>query len=207
MQVSAQQSSAEPLVLLLSGDGNWATFPRELASALAAQGMPVLGLLSRTYFITRRTPSEVAMDLEHEVRRQLRARDRNSLVLIGYSRGADVLPFVFNRWPLDLQRRVRGMVLVGMHDYAGFRFRLPDLLLYIHWPGELPLRPELDRIAGLPLLCVRGEHEHHSFCAHPVPGMTVVRHQGGHYVGNDTALIQRLASDVREFASADAGDP
>jgi len=200
--VPAQQSSSAPLVLLLSGDGNWTTFPRELGNALAARGAPVLGLRSRSYFLTWHTPAQVARDLERAVRHYLQVWDRSSLVLVGYSRGADVVPFVYNRWPADLQRRVRGMMLVGMHDYAGFKFHLPDLLFYVRWPAELPLRPELRRIADVPLLCVRGEYEDNSFCSHPVPGMQVLRHQGGHTVWGDTALIRRLVDQVMDYQRA-----
>src|SRR5262245_36159766 len=53
-----------PLVLLLTGDGDWAAFVRDLANGVAARGAPVLGFKSRSYLSTPRTPEESAAALQ-----------------------------------------------------------------------------------------------------------------------------------------------
>jgi len=169
-----------PLVLLLTGDGDWAAFVRDLANGVVARGAPVLGFKSRSFFSTPRTPEESAAALEAAVMAQLAAWDRRKLVIVGYSRGADVVPFVVNRWPEELRSAIRQIVLIGLGDRASFEFHLEDLVLDISRPEDVPTLPELEKLAGIPLLCIRGAEEKASGCAPSIPGMKTVVHGGGH---------------------------
>ena len=67
--------------------------------ALARGGIPVAGFDSLPrYFWTARTPQRVADDLDRLIR-YYAAWQRDDVLLIGYSQGADVLPFALNRLP------------------------------------------------------------------------------------------------------------
>jgi type IV secretory pathway VirJ component len=179
------------MVLLLSGDGDWAAFVREMAALLAAHGAPVLGLKMRSYLSEPRTPEESAVLLEEAVRAQLASWNRTELIVIGYSRGADFAPFVFNRWSAELRAQVTAIVFIGLSEYASFEFHLQDLLRDVVRPEDVPTRPELARLSAIPLLCVRGEEELESFCRQPVPGMRVLTHEGAHRAqsGDGTAEL------------------
>ncbi len=87
------------LAVLLSGDGGWAGLDRELADELAAKGVSVVGLDSLRYFWRARTPEGLAADLERIVRYYAGAWQKSRVLLIGYSQGADVLPFAVSRLP------------------------------------------------------------------------------------------------------------
>jgi type IV secretory pathway VirJ component len=187
--VPAAPGGTGPLLLVLTGDGDWAAFVREVAEGAAARGTPVLALKSRTWLSDPRTPEESAALLDAAVRSRLAAWDRDDVVILGYSRGADLAPFVVNRWPEDLRARVRRIVLVGLSERAGFEFHLEDLVRNVERPTDVPTRPEVEKLAGIPLVCVSGEDEPDSFCAHPVPGMRTVVHEGGHRATGDTAAI------------------
>jgi len=146
----------------------------------AAHGAPVLGLKMRTYLATPHKPEQVAADLEPVVRGQLKEWDRNDIVIIGYSRGADTAPFVVNRWPSDLRARVRSLGLIGLSDNASFEFHWEDLAIDVSRPTDIPTRPELEKLAGLSILCFRGEDEQKSACARPTAGMRTIVHDGKH---------------------------
>ena len=178
--VPAPAGTDGPLVLLMSGDGDWAAFVRELAESAAARGAPVLGLKSRTWFSEPRTPEQSAALLETALRAQLAAWNRKDVVIVGYSRGADLAPFAVNRWSEDLRARVRKIVLIGLSEGASFEFHLEDLVRDVARPTDSPTRPEIEKLTGIPLVCVRGTEEEDSFCARPVAGMRVVAHEGGH---------------------------
>src|SRR5262245_24180384 len=94
-----------PLVLLMTGDGDWVEYMSNLAAAAAAAGSPVLGLKSRSYLSEPRKPDDVAAAVEKAVRSALADWQRDDLVIVGYSRGADMAPFIVNRWPDDLRAR------------------------------------------------------------------------------------------------------
>jgi type IV secretory pathway VirJ component len=187
-----------PLVVLLSGDGDWVAFTRGIAESAGARGAPVLGLKSRTWFGTPRAPEESAAMLERAVRAELAATSRDELALVGYSRGADLVPFVVNRWPEDLRARVRAIVLIGPSRRASFEFHLEDLWRDVERATDVPVRPEIEKIKGIPITCVRGEDETASLCLDPIAGMRSLVHEGGHRASasSDTADIVLRALEL-----------
>ncbi|HZF31135.1 MAG TPA: AcvB/VirJ family lysyl-phosphatidylglycerol hydrolase [Gammaproteobacteria bacterium] len=178
-----------PLLLLLSGDGDWVDIMSDLAAAAAAAGSPVLGLKSRSYLSEPRKPADAAAALEQAVRGALADWHRSELVIVGYSRGADMAPFVVNRWPADLRARVRGIAFIGLSEYASFEFHFDDLLHEVRRTTDVPTRPELEKLADIALVCVHGEREHDSFCENPVAGMRVATHSGAHRATSDDGSI------------------
>ena len=109
------------------------------------------------------TPDEMAAALVPVVRGQLGDWGRSSLMVVGYSRGADLAAFVVNRWPEDLKARVRGIGFVGLSERASFEFHYADLALDIARATDLPTRPEVEKLIGTPMWCVRGADEGDSF--------------------------------------------
>src|SRR5215211_6085592 len=82
----------ELLVVLLTGDGGWAPADRALTRELTARGVPVIGLDAPAYLARQRRPDELAQDLARVIRHYLRAWGRERVVVVGYSRGADLAP-------------------------------------------------------------------------------------------------------------------
>jgi type IV secretory pathway VirJ component len=84
-------------------------------------------------------------------------------ILIGYSRGADLVPFMVARVPARLRER-----LDAVNDY--------------------PVPPEPQRLRGLRLLCLSGERERGSLCPELDSDLArVTTHGGGHVVSRDAA--------------------
>ena len=196
VRVEAPPGTSGPMILLLSGDGDWAPFPRQLGELAAAHGSPVLGLKMRSYLSQRRTPDEMAAALAPVVRGQLADWGRSKLMVVGYSRGADIAPFVVNRWPKDLRAQVSGIALVGLTERAGFEFHIDDLVLDIARPTDLPTRPEVEKLVDMPLWCLRGADESDSFCDRPVTGMRVATHAGSHRAGRDDGTAQLVLHEL-----------
>ena len=197
-EVRASQGSGSTLALMLSGDGGWAALDRGVAAGLAAHGIDTLGWDSLAYYWKFRTPEEASGDLERVLRHYLDAWDKARVVLIGYSFGADVLPFLFNRLPPDLRSGVDLVALLGAGPAATFEFHLSDWLSSSPSGMTRPVLPELRRLSPTPLLCVYGADEKESIC----PGLTgdgvLVRglpgdhHFGGDYGGLADLILQVL---------------
>ena len=88
--------------------------------------MPTVGLNSLKYFWTERTPEETARDVARVMRHYLAAWNKQRVLLVGYSFGADVLPFVVNRLPPELRARVASVSLLGIDSNASFEVRVAD---------------------------------------------------------------------------------
>lgn len=195
-EVQANGTSGE-FALLLTGDGGWAGLDQELAARLAASGVPTVGLNSLKYFWKERTPDETARDVARILRHYLSAWHKQRVLLVGYSFGADVLPFVVNRLPSDLRAKVASVSLLGIDGNASFEINISD------WAGTgaggPQTRPEVGRITGLPVLCLYGEGEKDSICP-GLPEAAIRREQigtGHHFGGEYATLADRILAFAR----------
>jgi type IV secretory pathway VirJ component len=201
VELPAKQPSGDLLAIIVSGDGGWASIDRDVAEDLARHGVPVVGLNSLQYFWTARTPEGAAADLQRIARHYLAAWGRQQLLLIGYSLGADVLPFMVNRLPADLLGRVRLVVLLGPGSRTSFQFHLTDWLG--GGGGDRPVLPEVAKLAGKPLLCIYGQAEKDSLCPHIGSLGKVVSFSGSHHFGGDYAsLAERILRELQPAAAS-----
>jgi type IV secretory pathway VirJ component len=184
------------LAVLLTGDGGWAPADRSLAAAFARHSVAVVGLSSPSYLKEGTTPAQASADLGRILRHFLAAWDRERVVLVGYSRGADIGPFMVSRLPADLRDRVVLTALLGPGASASFRFGLFDILRSHTSSGGLPLGPEVAKLRGTPVLCIYGTGDKGAICPSlQSAGLAraVVRH-GGHAVRGDegSALVDTI---------------
>jgi type IV secretory pathway VirJ component len=189
----AARSGSEPsdsFAILMSGDGGWAGLDQDIATALSAQGIPVVGLDSLRYYWTPRTPDSLAADTDRIIRYYLSRFGKKTVLLIGYSQGADVLPFAVNRLPQATRARVALTAIMGMSEHALFEFHVSSWIADDN--SGPPTLPEVNRIAGMPVLCIYGEDEKDSLCpkldAHR---FKVVKVKGGHHFDGDYAGLAR----------------
>ena len=178
-------------VVLLSGDGGWAGIDKSLGTAFAAQGVPVAGFDSLRYFWGARTPEELAADLDRIVRYYAARWSRREVLLVGYSQGADVLPFAFNRLPAATRASVRLVALLGPGQKASFEFHLTN---WMGPSGDRPIAPEALKLSAASTLCIYGQEEKDSLC----PALSPAHAQamplaGGHHFGGEyDALAMRI---------------
>ncbi|MEP7312855.1 MAG: AcvB/VirJ family lysyl-phosphatidylglycerol hydrolase [Pseudomonadota bacterium] len=187
------------LALMLSGDGGWAGLDEGLGAEMVKRGVPVVGVSTLKYFWKERTPEETTADMARVLRKYLAQWKAKEVVLIGYSFGADVLPFVINRLPADLRARILTVNLLGLAQKAGWEVHVAG------WVGDAdenarPIAPELDKLGSLPLLCLYGEGDEESTESCKVfarPLMTVAKIGDGHHFGY---LYGELADTIVAFA-------
>ena len=177
--------------ILISGDGGWAGIDKAVAAALAARGIAVVGLDSLRYFWNERTPHSTAADVDRIVQHYMAAWDRKEVVLIGYSQGADVLPFVVNRLPAPTRAHVRLAAMLGLGERAAFEFRLTDWLSPDDDDG-LPIEPELRRMAEVRALCVYSDDDESSCPDAASATLHAVSLPGGHHFGGDYDRVAAL---------------
>ena len=133
------------MAVILTGDGGWADIDKSVAAGLAAAGVPVVGWSSLRYYWTPRTPEAAARDLARIVEHYSAAWKKERVLLVGYSFGADVLPFLVNRLPAPALARIGSVSLLGLSDTAAFEFHVSS------WLGgggdtHRPTAPEVARL-------------------------------------------------------------
>jgi type IV secretory pathway VirJ component len=172
--------ASDTFVIFISGDGGWASIDRSISRVLADRGMPVVGLNALDYFWTRRTPEKASSDLQRIIEHYATTWQRGRVILIGYSRGADVLPAMVNRLPAGALGRIRLIALLGPSPKVQFEFHMSD------WLREsatgVPVRPELDKITQQPVLCIWGQDDKDSLCPHlSAPNVSNLPLKGAHH--------------------------
>ncbi len=186
--------AGDEFAVLFSGDGGWAGLDKEVAAALAERGIPVAGVDSLRYFWSPRTPDGIAKDLERILHYYASEWHRKRALVIGYSQGADVLPFAVNRLSAAARPMVRLVAMIGIGTTADFEFHVTN------WLGGgsngLPTAPEIRKLSAANTLCVYGDDDDDSVCPKVNPGNAhVVELSGGHHFGGDYGQLATLILD------------
>lgn len=197
-EVAARAPGGRILCVHVTGDGGFGVTDKGITGDLAVHGIPTVVLNSLLYFLKERTPDQTTADVARILRYYLAAWHKDSVVLIGYSRGADVLPFVVTRLPPDLRGKVRLLVLVGMADDA--EFELPITAWLFHRGPEYPVVPELEKLRGSRILSFYGTEDKDAVGPRMPDGLaTVVPVESGHRIGsNFDGIVKRILGEAEE---------
>jgi type IV secretory pathway VirJ component len=191
------KAPGDTLVILLSGDGGWAGLDRDVAASLLKMNVPTVGLDSLRYFWSKRTPASVTADMDRLIRFYLTRWNKSKVILVGYSQGADVLPFVMNRMPAATRKHIPQTVLMGLGKKAAFEFQVTN---WISAPSNgLPIAPETEKLAAGTTTCIYGLDEaKDSGCPTVDPAkIKVVALPGGHHFDGDYDKLARIILSTR----------
>ena len=129
----------------------------------------------------------MAGDLARILDHYLAAWEKDRVLLIGYSLGADVVPFMARGLPPQLLQKVAQVVLLNPGQRASFEFHLSDWLGGGSDRDGVPIAPELEQLQGPELVCIYGEEEKDSLCREPAlqGRVRIVPLPGAHHFGGD----------------------
>jgi type IV secretory pathway VirJ component len=188
---SAGGAANDVMAIILTGDGGWAGLDREVADALASRGVPVVGWDSLRYYWEARNPEVAAKDLSRIIQHYSQSWKKPRVILVGYSMGADVLPFLLNRLAGDARARVVSTALLGLSSDAFFEFHVGQWVGAAE--GGLAVAPEMRRLKGANITCIYGKEETDSLCR---ALSADVAHRaelgGGHHFGGDYQRLGEL---------------
>lgn len=197
VEVPAIRSTTGTIAIFLSGDGGWASIDKQVAGVLSQRGIGVVGLNSRAYLSDRKTPEQAASDVARIARAYLTRWSAHRLVLVGYSRGADMLPFIMTRFPDELRKQTALVAMLGLARSANFQFHVSDLFRDTDRPDDLAIGPELARLRGVTMLCVYGAEEKSSACRDADPSLlTIIQRPGDHHFDGNFRAIGGVIGDA-----------
>jgi type IV secretory pathway VirJ component len=153
------QDKQAPFALLISGDGGWYGFEQSIADNLALTGIPTVGLDSKKYFWKRRTPEETATDMAKALNYYSNIWGRDKFVLIGYSLGAEIVPFIVNLLPDDMKSRVKSAVLMSPATTTDFEIHISNMLGMGNKNNTYNTINEIVNLHNTPTLIIFGDGE------------------------------------------------
>lgn len=152
-------SSTKKLLILFSGDGGWLDFEDQLSTGFAAEGFQTIGFNSRTYFWSGRTPQQTADDIMLLINKYSALYKTNRIYLCGYSFGADIIPFIYNRLAPSIKNKVVALELLSPFATSDFMVHTSDLLNIASDDRPYKVKAEIESIPRIPIFCFYGEKE------------------------------------------------
>lgn len=152
-------SHDKPFIFYISGDGGLNKFSTDLCIALNKAGYEVVALNARAYFWDKKTPEKTAMDVNSYLSKKLAGRKNQQVVLIGYSFGADVLPFIIGRLSKNMHENLRVSFMLASSGTTDFEIHWSDIM------GEnikrsMDVVSEINKLAGDNIVIVTASDEH-----------------------------------------------
>lgn len=191
--------TSDTVTLFMSGDGGWRDLDKVVAGDMAGMGYPVVGIDVLRYYWEHKTPEQTATDLTEMMAHYRQKWGAKRFILAGYSFGADVMPAIYNRLPVDDQNRIDGIILLAFARTGSFEIHVGG------WLGsagkEITTGPEMAKLPGEKVLCVYGiEEKDESGCTEATAVGEKLQLPGGHHFDeNYPALAKRLTAAINKW--------
>jgi type IV secretory pathway VirJ component len=181
--------SNKPLIFYLTGDGGMNSFSKSFIKQWNRHGYPIIALNLKSYLWNAKTPDKAAADVTGLLRKYMHNWKRQRLVLVGYSLGADVLPFVQTRLEDDVKDKSSNLVLLSPSATTDFEVHV----FYSSKGASVPA--EINKLTK-PTLIIFGNAEK------DVPeksisnkNVTIIKVPGDHHYNDDVAyLVQQISN-------------
>ena len=181
-----------PLAIFISGDGGWTSFDQAMNEKMSEKGIPVLGLDEKKYFWNERNPLEVADELTVAIKHYMNLWNRNSFILIGYSFGADVAPFIANRLSIQLKETLKGVYCFSPDATGDFEIHITDMM-NLNGREKYDVSLELKQIKTMNPVCIFGADEDIDFQnILSKDGIKTENLPGSHHYNSDFNAITEL---------------
>jgi type IV secretory pathway VirJ component len=191
------------MAILLSGDGGWRDLDKTIAEDLQQQGIPVVGFDTLRYFWSKKTPQQTADVVAALIQTFMTRWHADKVALIGYSFGADVMPFAYNLLPPSLRSHVVQISLLGLSKSADFEISVRGWLGEPPGSDALPVLPQATKIPPHLIQCFYGQDETDTACPQLAQlGAETFRRNGAHhYDGNYGALADVILAGFKRRAT------
>ena len=184
------------VALFFSGDGGWFGFEQSIADKLGGYGIATIGIDTRRYFWDRKTPEKTASDMAEILNFYGKEWGKTQFLLIGYSQGAEIVPFLVTHFSIDLKSKIISTVMLSPETTTDFDIHITNMLGLGSRQNTYNVIDEIKKIQKINTLCIFGENE-----KTPVPGLlkaTFVKISiipGDHHYKSNTALIVKTMKD------------
>lgn len=182
----------KPVIFYITGDGGFNKFSTGLCESLNKKGYDVFALNTKSYFWDKKTPEQTASDVNNYLIKKLAGRKNQQVVLLGYSFGADVLPFVIKRLSKNIHEKVLVSFLMASSGSTDFE---------IHWSDifggnkkrSMDVVTEINKLTNDKIVIISGSDDGNL----AVNKITLKRYThevlpGGHHFDGDTEEITRV---------------
>jgi len=177
-------------VIFLTGDFGFLNFDKEIVHYLNVKNASVVVLNSKSYFGSAKSPVQMGHDLGSIINQYNKKWNKHKVVIMGYSMGAEVIPFGVNRMDEKSRLKIMDVILIAPGQKAIFRLKPTDYLFEDKKGTDI--YTELLKMRGQRSYIICDDSQI-SICRKNLEGVT--DHDflgGGHHFGRDFNHLSKL---------------
>jgi type IV secretory pathway VirJ component len=180
------------MAVFLSGDGGWRDLDKRVSERLQELGISVVGWDSLHYFWRRKTPDQAAADLAAVIDAYERKWDCDEVALIGFSFGADAMPFIYGRLDASVRKRITMISILSPGQAADWEIKVAGWFGAGPSSGATPLGPAVATMPGDKTQCFYGDRDEGRTCEiFAARGAEIFSKSGDHHMDGDYDQIGR----------------
>jgi type IV secretory pathway VirJ component len=198
VKVPAGGAQQKPVIFYLTGDGGMKKFSVDMVTILASHGYPVIGLNTLKYFWNKKTPQQAAADVTALLNYYSNQWNNHSYIFIGYSMGADVLPFIYQQLSPAFKEETQQLVFMSPSASTDMVVHISDMLGKSSTPGSMNVPAAMNTINNKPLLLIFGQNENDF----DLKAITISNYKslvlpGGHHYNDDAqGVVQQIMAHI-----------
>jgi type IV secretory pathway VirJ component len=177
-------------VILLTGNGGWRSLVQSVTHYLNSKNVSVLAINTKKYLWSEKEPAQIACDLETLIDRYNNKWGGKKVVFIGYSMGAEILPFAIDCMEERYVNELIDLILIGPWQKATFKVKLRDYLFEVNEGTDI--YAELLKLKTEKAYVICDDNEF-SICNRDLE--RIIDHDflgGGHHFAGDYTTLSKL---------------
>ena len=187
---SPSAGKSDYYVIFLTGDFGFLNFDKAIVHYLNVKNISVVVLNSKNYFRSEKSPVQLGRDFGFLINQYSRKWNRHKVILMGYSMGAEVIPFAVNQLDEKSKLQLSDIILIAPGQKAIFRLK-PTNYLFEEKKGT-DIITELVKMKAQKSYIICDDSPYSirrknldGICDHDFLG-------GGHHFGHNYALLSKL---------------
>jgi type IV secretory pathway VirJ component len=177
-------------IIFLTGNGGWKDLAQSVTRYLNSKNISVVAINTKKYLWSEKVPDQIACDLETLIDRFSDKWGQTKVVLLGYSMGAEVIPFAVNCMEDEYRNKLSNIILIGPWQKATFKVNLLDYVMEVNKGKDIYAELLKMKTKMTYIIC---DDNDISICKKGLDG--VVDHDlltGGHHFGGDYGTLSGL---------------
>ncbi len=197
LSLHSSADTSKPLIFYISGDGGFNKFSTSFMQILNKQGYAIIGLNAKDYFWSKKKPQDAANAIEAAINEANKQWKKKNIVLIGYSFGADVAPFILTHLSAALIPKVNHLILLSPSPKTDFEIHVLQMLGWGKNSGE-SVSSEINKISKPVTIIVGDDENEFPFSELTIKNKQVIKMPGGHhYDGDVSALCKQIVLQIK----------
>jgi type IV secretory pathway VirJ component len=197
LSLHSSADTSKPLIFYISGDGGFNKFSSSFMQILNKQGYAVIGLNAKDYFWSKKKPQDAAHTIEAVINETNKQWKKKNIVLIGYSFGADVAPFILTHLSASIMSKVTHLILLSPSPKTDFEIHVLQMLGWGKNSGE-SVPAEINKVSNPVTIIVGDDENEFPFTQLTIKNKRVIKMPGGHhYDGDVSTLCKQIVLQIK----------